>query len=71
MPALKAGWDTIILSAARLKLPVSAKAVKKRNCRSDMAWVRVAGRAGGAIRVSDMTAFGEENGPRSGYKATL
>jgi hypothetical protein len=68
MPALKAGWDTIILSAARLKLPVSAKAVKKRNCRSDMAWVRVAGRAGGAIRVS---AFGEENGPRSGYKATL
>jgi hypothetical protein len=58
MPALRAGCDTIIRSAARLKLPVSAKALKKRSWRNDMAWVRAAGRGAGAVRISGMAAFG-------------
>jgi hypothetical protein len=60
MPALRAGWETIIRSAARLKLPVSARAVKKRSWRSDMAWVRAAGRGGAAVRVSGMATFGDD-----------
>ena len=42
--ALSAGWETIIRSAARLKLADSARAVKNRSWRSEMAWVRAEGR---------------------------